>query len=143
MVTHNLLGKLRFINTTIMHKLLFLLTTIILLTSYNTEAQNVNDREINKVVTVDEFKKLLAQDNIQIIDVRTPEEYSIGKIGDATNINIYDDNFKAKLEELDPSKTTLVYCAKGGRSANAAKVMAKLKFREVYDLKGGYNSWSK
>ena len=64
MVTHNLLGKLRFINTTIMHKLLFLLTTIILLTSYNTEAQNVNDREINKVVTVDEFKNNLAQDNI-------------------------------------------------------------------------------
>ena len=63
-MTHHLLGKLRFINTTIMHKLLFLLTTIILLTSYNTEAQNVNDREINKVVTVDEFKNNLAQDNI-------------------------------------------------------------------------------
>ncbi|MFT6502621.1 MAG: rhodanese-related sulfurtransferase [Crocinitomicaceae bacterium] len=143
MEIHHLLGKLRFINNTIMQKFLFLLTTILFFTSCNTEAQTGNDGAINKVVTVDEFKKLLEQDNIQIIDVRTPEEYSIGKIGDATNINIYDDNFKAKLKELDPSKTTLVYCAKGGRSANAAKVMAELKFEEVYDLKGGYSAWSK
>jgi rhodanese-related sulfurtransferase len=140
---HHLLGKLRFINTTIMQKFLLLLTTVILLTSCNTEAQTGNHGAINKVVTVDEFNKLLEQDNIQVIDVRTPEECSIGKIGGAENINIYDDNFKAKLKELDPSKTTLVYCAKGGRSANAAKMMDELNFEEVYDLKGGYSAWSK
>jgi rhodanese-related sulfurtransferase len=124
-----------------MKKFLFLLTTALVLTSCSTKAQTGDIETINKVVAVDEFKKLLEKEDIQVIDVRTPEEYSIGKIGDATNINIYDDNFKAKLKGLDPNKTTLVYCAKGGRSAKAAKMMADLKFKEVYDLKGGYGAW--
>ena len=64
MVTHHLLGKSRFINSTIIQKFLFLLTTIILLTYYKTEDKAINNREINKVVTVDEFKNNLAQDNI-------------------------------------------------------------------------------
>ena len=83
----------------------------------------------------------MEQDNVQIIDVRTPEEYTIGIIGNATNINIYDDIFKAQLKDLDPDIATLVYCAKGGRSANAAKMMADMNFKEVYDLKGGYSAW--
>lgn len=124
-----------------MQKFLFLLTTVLVLTSCNTGAQTASDGAVNKVVTVDEFKKLLKQDSIQVIDVRTSEEYSQGKIGNATNINIYDADFNAKLKELDPSKTTLVYCAKGGRSAKAARVMTELNFEKVYDLKGGYSAW--
>jgi len=122
-----------------MNKLLFLFSTLLILTSCNSDAQEGD--VINKVVSVDEFKKLLKQDDIQVVDVRTPEEYSIGVIGEAQNINIYDDNFEAQLKKLDVSKTTLVYCAKGGRSAKAAAKMKELGFKEVYDLDGGYGAW--
>lgn len=124
-----------------MNKLLFLFSAILVLTSCSSDAQEGDNKVINKVVSVDEFKKLMEKDDIQLIDVRTPEEYSIGIIGDAQNINIYDDNFEAELKKLDASKTTLVYCAKGGRSTKAAAKMQELGFKEVYDLDGGYSAW--
>lgn len=124
-----------------MNKILFFLSALLVLTSCNSDAQVSESEAINKVVSVDEFKKLMKQENVQIIDVRTPEECSLGIIGDAKNINIYDDNFEEELKKLDASKTTLVYCAKGGRSAKAAKMMADLGFKEVYDLEGGYGAW--
>ena len=95
---------------------------------------------VNKVISAEEFKAMLG-DDIQLIDVRTAQEYSGGKIGDATNIDFYGANFEAELKKLDMSKKTLVYCAVGGRSGKAAKLMKKLGFVEVYDLKGGYGNW--
>lgn len=124
-----------------MLKLLVSFVAVLSLTSCGSEVQIDEDGVINKVVSVEEFKEHMKSDDIQIVDVRTPEEYNLGKIGDAYNMNIYEDNFKKLLSTLDPSKKTLVYCAKGGRSAKAAEMMLELKFVEVYDLRGGYGAW--
>lgn len=124
-----------------MFRLLISFVAVLALTSCNSESQTDDNGTINKVVSVDEFKKIMESKDIQLIDVRTPEEFSIGKIGDAVNMNIYDDDFKDQLSKLDPKKTTLVYCAKGGRSAEAAEMMKELGFVKVYDLEGGYSSW--
>lgn len=78
----------------------------------------------------------------QLIDVRTPEEYKEGRIENAVNINYYDDDFAQQaISKLDKNKPVLVYCARGGRSAKAAKVLKKQGFTEIYDLKTGYTGW--
>lgn len=87
-----------------------------------------------------EFQERMAED-VQLIDVRTPEEYQAGFIGTAININYNAPDFKLKISKLDPDKPVLVYCAAGGRSAKASKILDSLGFKTIYDLKGGYRSW--
>lgn len=78
---------------------------------------------------------------IQLIDVRTSEEFAEGHIEQAHNIDIKDSNFKEKLDRFDKSKPVFVYCLSGGRSAKAAASLKELGFEEVYDLKGGIMAW--
>lgn len=129
-----------------MTKIIILITGFFFFTSCS-DAQTKNGMEsseagvINKVVAAKDFQAKLGDENIQLIDVRTPAEYSAGKIGYASNVDFYADDFKAQLEKLDKTKPTLIYCASGGRSGNAASMMKDLGFQEVYDLQGGYKGW--
>ncbi len=125
---------------------LVILTVGMLAISSCTEAQRTatkteNTQTIAKVVNAQEFKAKMGGKDVQLIDVRTPEEYKGGKIGNAKNIDFYSADFKAMISKLDKSKPTLVYCAAGGRSGETAEMMESLGFKEVYDLKGGYNAW--
>lgn len=85
-----------------------------------------------------------ATPGVVILDVRTPEEYTMGHIRKATNINLYDAKFVNKLAALDRSKTYVVHCAAGlanGRSRKAVAFMDSLGFKNVRHLNGGFDSW--
>ncbi|QBZ98161.1 rhodanese-like domain-containing protein [Flavobacterium sangjuense] len=86
-------------------------------------------------------EKLKANENPQLLDVRTPEEYSAEHIADAKNVNWNDDNFVAKAKTYDKSKPIFVYCKVGGRSSQAADKLAELGFKEIYNLDGGFMKW--
>lgn len=107
------------------------------------ESTEVNSEMINKVVSQAEFKALLKTGDVQLIDVRTPEEYNEGYIPNALNIDFYSEDFKAQLEKLDKNKPVLVYCRSGNRSGQASELLNELGFKEVYDLEGGYSQWEK
>lgn len=89
-----------------------------------------------------EFKSAIDKiaDNI-ILDVRTPEEYAAGHLPNAININVLDKDFTNQINSLEKSKTIFVYCKVGGRSADAAKILAKNNFTNIVDLKGGIMAW--
>ena len=87
-------------------------------------------------------EKLTATDKAQLLDVRTPEEFSSGHIENATNVNWNGDDFVAKAENYDKSKPVFVYCKVGGRSAQAADKLAELGFKEIYNLDGGIMKWN-
>ncbi|MCB0569221.1 MAG: rhodanese-like domain-containing protein [Phaeodactylibacter sp.] len=111
----------------------------------STSVAAVGATAINEVLSVNAFEaKLVASPGIQLVDVRTPQEFSDGHIKGAVNINFYDDNFTQQLEQaLDKSQPVMIYCRSGKRSGKAAQRMASLGFQEVYDLKGGYLAWPK
>ncbi|MDO8365909.1 MAG: rhodanese-like domain-containing protein [Saprospiraceae bacterium] len=93
-------------------------------------------------LTPDAFETLLKSDTtVQLVDVRTPDELQSGNIPGALNLNIQDADFSRKISQLDKTRPVLVYCAVGGRSANAASQFHKLGFTKVYDLKGGMTAW--
>ena len=79
--------------------------------------------------------------SIQLIDVRTPEEFEDGHLENSRNMNYYDDDFKQQLSVLDKNQKVYVYCKKGGRSANAAELLSEMGFTEIYDLEGGIDNW--
>lgn len=88
------------------------------------------------------FESLLAKDkSIQLVDVRTPEEYAAGHLEGAQLMDFYDSNFAAQLGKLDKTKPVAVYCAAGGRSGSAAEQLTKMGFKQVYDLAGGMRAW--
>jgi len=76
-----------------------------------------------------------------ILDVRTPQEYEMGRIEGSVNLDYHSSTFEAELEKLDRSKTYLVYCLVGIRSRNAAKVMERLGFEDVRNMLGGIRQW--
>ena len=96
---------------------------------------------ISEKLDCDKFENGLDLTKVQLIDVRTPAEFSNGHISEATNINYNDPNFEQKIAELDKSKAVYVYCASGNRSGRAASYLQSQGFKEVYDLKGGISQW--
>lgn len=79
-------------------------------------------------------------DNLVVIDVRTPEEVSQGKIEGALEIDFRSKEFKQKIDALDRNVPYMVYCHAGGRSKAAMQIMKDMGFVRVYDLKDGYRS---
>lgn len=92
-------------------------------------------------LSADEFEKLIENDDVQRLDVRTVAEYSEGHIPGSININIFDDKFSTAADEiLDKSRPIAVYCKSGRRSRNAARLLVK-KGYTVYNLDKGILNW--
>lgn len=93
-------------------------------------------------LNVEQFKAKMTEENIVILDVRTPEETAEGKIAGAIEIDYRNDSFEQKIAELDKDKTYLVYCRSGGRSLSACEHMASQDFKNLNNLLGGYTAWN-
>jgi rhodanese-related sulfurtransferase len=77
-----------------------------------------------------------------ILDVRTPDEMNNGVIeGASLFINLYGGTFDQELAKLDKTKTYIVYCHSGNRSAKAASIMLSKGFTSIYNLQGGITDW--
>jgi phage shock protein E len=97
----------------------------------------------NRRIGVEEFEKLRARTNIVVLDVRTAAEFAKGRIPGSTNIDFNSLRFTEKIAALDKSKTYVVTCAVGMRSARACKKLEALGFKEWYDLAPGFDGWKK
>lgn len=94
----------------------------------------------DKQLTATEFAAAIGNGNqVQLVDVRTSEEFEAGHINGAVNYDWYG-NFDAQLAKLDKSQDVFVYCLSGGRSAEAAVDMRSKGFT-VIELKGGMMQW--
>lgn len=112
----------------------------ILINSCTTNSQVVNEvKNINQ----SEFQKLAKESNSVIIDVRSPSEISEGFIDGATLFIDYNGkDFESKIDKLDKTKSYIIYCRSGGRSASAAELIASKGFKKVYNLEGGISNWT-
>ena len=95
-----------------------------------------------KLLTPIEFKLQIENKDVQLVDVRTPQEFISGHIANANNIDLFSEKFNIEFEKLDKEKPVYVYCRSGSRSAQAANKLINMGFKEIYDLDGGYLNWS-
>ena len=100
------------------------------------QSQSSDGNAPYKNIDVTEFKTKMDAPEVVILDVRTPEETAQGKIEGAVEIDFKASDFVAKLDQLDPEKTYLVYCRSGVRSGKTCKMMKEKGFREFYNLEG-------
>ncbi len=95
-----------------------------------------------QVLNVAKYEKKMAQPDVQLVDVRTPEEFNEGHLENAINIDVTADDFDAKVASLDKEKPVMVYCKLGGRSSKAATRLKELGFKNISDLEGGITNWT-
>lgn len=92
-------------------------------------------------VPADDFETVIADTEVQLVDVRTPEEYAEGHLAGAVNLDVKAPSFKqSALDKLDKSRPVAVYCRGGKRSARAAGMLAAQGF-QVTNLEGGVQAW--
>lgn len=80
------------------------------------------------------------QGDVTILDVRQPKEYESGHIPGAKLIPMAE--IKDRMDEIDPEKPIVVYCAIGGRSRVAAQMLSAKGLPNVYNLTGGIKAWN-
>ncbi|EGV43249.1 rhodanese-like domain-containing protein [Bizionia argentinensis JUB59] len=106
-----------------------------------TSCKNKTENDAIKVVTSEEMQTLLEMDEVQLLDVRTPEEYAEGYIADFQNIDFLSPTFEQDILKLDKDIPVILYCRSGTRSASCAQKMVDAGFTKIYDLQGGISKW--
>ncbi len=115
---------------------LFLIVAVSVISSCKPKNEGIVD------ITIEDLQVVLNNDkDVQLIDVRTSDEWADGIIDNAIKINVTADNFeKLAIEKLDKSKPVYIYCRSGGRSKIASEILLKNGFTP-YNVLGGYMAW--
>jgi adenylyltransferase/sulfurtransferase len=96
---------------------------------------------IEEISAVDLKRRMDEGNDIQLIDVRQPEEYAVAKIEGAKLIPLGE--LMNRLKELDPNRETVIHCKTGIRSARAVELLSQRGFAgSLKNLKGGITAWS-
>ena len=88
-------------------------------------------------ISASEFAKIMNQQDIVLLDVRTTREYNQGHLENSTLIDMYQSDFKKNILSLDKQKTYYIYCHSGSRSRSATKLMRQNGFLKAYNIEGG------
>jgi rhodanese-related sulfurtransferase len=92
-------------------------------------------------ISAKEANEMITKGEAQVLDVRTPSEFSGGHISGAMNIDIGGLTFEDTIKKLDTKKQYVVNCQSGGRSSRACSIMQNLGFKSAMNLDGGITSW--
>lgn len=97
-----------------------------------------------KYISVDIDKSVMSDNSIQIIDIRTPNEWKQGVLKGAILVNLTDNNgeFNEKFlgnikEKIDPNKKIAIICRSGVRSLRASELLVQNGYKDVINLSGG------
>jgi len=93
-------------------------------------------------ITADEVQNAINEKkDVVLLDVRTPEEYSRGKIEGSLNISVENIPDQIISSVPDKNKTIYVYCLSGSRSEVAVAMMKQLGFTNVFTMTNGLLMW--
>ena len=121
-----------------MNKRCWLSLSILLLLISEVSGQN------KAVLPAAEFQEQIKPTGVQILDVRTSQEYNAGHITHAFLADwLNEKQFKERVEHLDKTRPLFVYCGSGVRSNDAAKWLRNNGFQQVYELQNGIIGWKR
>ena len=101
-----------------------------------------------KTITMSQLKKHLNDKNFLVIDARKPEDYQTAHIGNAINIDPYEENkdsYFRKLTSLPNDNVIVVYCSGGQCEASHHVVedLVSFGYTKVFLFAGGWEEWTK
>ncbi|MFZ1699226.1 MAG: rhodanese-like domain-containing protein [Pyrinomonadaceae bacterium] len=96
---------------------------------------------MNEITALELKARMDAGEDIQLIDVRQPDEYAFARIEGAKLIPLGE--IPSRKGEIDETRETVVHCKMGGRSARAIEFLQQSGFDgKLYNLVGGITAWS-
>lgn len=127
----------------VLHTIVIFMT---LFTSCDLESQKNGEQQevsIYQKVSPAAFQEKMKAETAayKIVDVRTAQEYANGAIANSENHDVLNGDFEANMQDWNKEEPIYIYCAKGGRSSKAAKMLQDQGFNKIIELKGGYTSW--
>jgi rhodanese-related sulfurtransferase len=87
-----------------------------------------------------DYLKEKSVDEVTILDVRQPNEYASGHIPGARLVPLPE--LTDHMQQFDPDKPIVVYCASGGRGRMAAQLLSGQGFTNIINVVGGFNLWN-
>ncbi|WP_203247308.1 rhodanese-like domain-containing protein [Sporosarcina beigongshangi] len=117
----------------------YVIYIIIAIFLFSTIQRALPTKGVRQLSTTD-LKEELIHKNKQFIDVRTPGEFKGNHIKGFKNIPLHQLSQKAE-QELSKEKEVIVICQSGMRSQKASKVLRKIGFTKVANVKGGMSAW--
>ena len=90
-------------------------------------------------MSVQELKAALPPLDLQVVDVRSPDEWQGGHVPGATYIFLPE--LEKKAERLDKKKPVAVYCDSGYRASLATSLLRRDGFTQVHNVPGSWKAW--
>jgi len=87
---------------------------------------------VSQTISCEEAKKILSNEGAQLVDVRTPEEFSQGSLPKSINVPLQ--VISSAGDSLDKTKPVVLYCVSGARTKMAKSQLDSMGFEQVYDL---------
>ena len=117
-----------------MKKVIIIIISMLLLCACGNK-ENEEKKEVANVkkITCADVNALVSEGAI-IIDVRTSDEYNEDHIEGAINIDSSQIKYAIKGKVTDFETKVIVYCRSGNRSAESAKILTELGYKNVYDM---------
>ena len=78
-----------------------------------------------------------------LIDVRTKDEFDLGHIDSAINLDFYSDSFQNDILSLPKNETIVLYCRTNNRSNKTATILKENGYKEILVIRGGITEWVK
>ncbi|MQP29962.1 hypothetical protein GEO21_20965 [Sphingobacterium faecium] len=85
-------------------------------------------------------QKHLDKNDVQIIDIRTENEYGNGQISGAENISLT--TLKNNLHKISKDRPVIVHCQSGVLAAMAYSLLKKSGIQNIKMFSGGINEWT-
>ena len=98
-----------------------------------------NSSEINLISDTDLIE--VQGDDFILIDVRTRDEYDLGHITNAINLDFYSDTFQDSILELPKNENIILYCRTNNRSTKTANILKENGFDNISVIEGGITEW--
>lgn len=89
-------------------------------------------------ISPNEANRIIKEDAVLIVDVRTPAEVEDGMIDGAIHMDLRADDFSDRITSLKRDERYIVYCQSGKRSMKACMIMSEMGFTDVRSVDGGY-----
>jgi rhodanese-related sulfurtransferase len=105
------------------------------------EIMNGTTQPMGEITATELKQRIDSGDDIQIVDVREPNEVAVASLPGAIHIPLA--QVLNRMSEIDPTRETVVHCKMGGRSARAIEALTRSGFPgKLLNLKGGITAWS-
>ena len=91
------------------------------------------------VITIDEFKKAMAEPNVQVVDLRNATEYKSGHVKGADHVFI--GTMMNNLNKISKDKKVLIHCQGGDRSTIGYSLLRKEGYTNIYNYSASMNEW--